>query len=289
MKVAIYSINNDLKSIKIIDRLINFFKSKNITILLEEKLSDFVTLESTSKFNSHKQLDKDTDIFIALGGDGTVLRSLNYVRQNGIPILGVNIGRLGFLASIAENDINNALNDIVQKKYSIETRQLIEVKLEQFNQSLNNFALALNEVSISRENSTSMITIHTKINDDYLNVFWADGLVIATPTGSTGYSMSSGGPIISPSSKSFVITPIAPHNLNARPLVLDDNDVITIHVEGRAQSHNLSLDTRIFSLPMNTSITIKKAKKPVFFVRPYNYNFFETLRNKLFWGFDNRN
>ena len=289
MKVAIYSINYDLKSIKIIDRLINFFKSKNITILLEEKLSDFVTLESTSKFNSHKQLDKDTDIFIALGGDGTVLRSLNYVRQNGTPILGVNIGRLGFLASIAENDINNALNDIVKKKYSIETRQLIEVKLEQFNQSLNNFSLALNEVSISRENSTSMITIHTKINDDYLNVFWADGLVIATPTGSTGYSMSSGGPIISPSSKSFVITPIAPHNLNARPLVLDDNDVITIHVEGRAKSHNLSLDTRIYSLPMNTSITIKKAKKPVFFVRPDNYNFFETLRNKLFWGFDNRN
>ena len=289
MKVAIYSINNDLKSIKIIDRLINFFKSKNITVLLEEKLSDFVSSQNKSTFNSYKQLDKDTDIFIALGGDGTVLRSLNYVRQNGIPILGVNTGRLGFLASIAENDIHDALNDIVQKKYSIETRQLIEVKLEQCNQSLNNFALALNEVSISRENTTSMITIHTKINDDYLNVFWADGLVIATPTGSTGYSMSSGGPIISPSSKSFVITPIAPHNLNARPLVLDDNDVITIHVEGRAKSHNLSLDTRIYSLPMNTSITIKKAEKPVFFVRPNNYNFFETLRNKLFWGFDNRN
>ena len=247
MKVAIYSINNDLKSIKIIDRLINFFKSKNNTILLEEKLSDFVSSQNNSTFNSYKQLDKDTDIFIALGGDGTVLRSLNYVRQNGIPILGVNTGRLGFLASIAENEIHNALNDIVQKKYSIETRQLIEVKLEQCNQSLNNFALALNEVSISRENTTSMITIHTKINDDYLNVFWADGLVIATPTGSTGYSMSSGGPIISPSSKSFVITPIAPHNLNARPLVLDDNDVITIHVEGRAKSHNLSLDTRIYS------------------------------------------
>ena len=289
MKVAIYSINNDLKSIKIIDRLINFFKSKNITVLLEEKLSDFVSSQNNSTFNSYKQLDKDTDIFIALGGDGTVLRSLNYVRQNGIPILGVNTGRLGFLASIAENDIHNALNDIVQKKYSIETRQLIEVKLEQCNQSLNNFALALNEVSISRENTTSMITIHTKINNDYLNVFWADGLVIATPTGSTGYSMSSGGPIISPSSKSFVITPIAPHNLNARPLVLDDNDVITIHVEGRAKSHNLSLDTRIYSLPMNTSITIKQAEKPVFFVRPNNYNFFETLRNKLFWGFDNRN
>ena len=289
MKVAIYSINNDLKSIKIIDRLINFFKSKNITVLLEEKLSDFVSSQNNSTFNSYKQLDKDTDIFIALGGDGTVLRSLNYVRQNGIPILGVNTGRLGFLASIAENDIHDALNDIVQKKYSIETRQLIEVKLEQCNQSLNNFALVLNEVSISRENTTSMITIHTKINDDYLNVFWADGLVIATPTGSTGYSMSSGGPIISPSSKSFVITPIAPHNLNARPLVLDDNDVITIHVEGRAKSHNLSLDTRIYSLPMNTLITIKKAKKPVFFVRPNNYNFFETLRNKLFWGFDNRN
>ena len=289
MKVAIYSINNDLKSIKIIDRLINFFKSKNITVLLEEKLSDFVSSQNNSTFNSYKQLDKDTDIFIALGGDGTVLRSLNYVRQNGIPILGVNTGRLGFLASIAENDIHDALDDIVQKKYSIETRQLIEVKLEQCNQSLNNFALALNEVSISRENTTSMITIHTKINDDYLNVFWADGLVIATPTGSTGYSMSSGGPIISPSSKSFVITPIAPHNLNARPLVLDDNDVITIHVEGRAKSHNLSLDTRIYSLPMNTSITIKKEEKPVFFVRPNNYNFFETLRNKLFWGFDNRN
>ncbi|MEC7247097.1 MAG: NAD kinase [Bacteroidota bacterium] len=289
MKVAIYSINNDLKSIKIIDRLINFFKSKNITVLLEEKLSDFVSSENNSTFNSYKQLDKDTDIFIALGGDGTVLRSLNYVRQNGTPILGVNTGRLGFLASISENDIHNSLNDIVQKKYTIETRQLIEVKLEQCNQSLNNFPLALNEVSLSRENTTSMITIHTKINDDYLNVFWADGLVIATPTGSTGYSMSSGGPIISPSSKSFVITPIAPHNLNARPLVLDDNDVITIHVEGRAKSHNLSLDTRIYSLPMNTSITIKKPEKPDFFVRPNNYNFFETLRNKLFWGFDNRN
>ena len=134
MKVAIYSINNDLKSIKIIDRLINFFKSKNITVLLEEKLSDFVSSQNNSTFNSYNQLDKDTDIFIALGGDGTVLRSLNYVRQNGIPILGVNTGRLGFLASIAENEIHNALNDIVQKKYSIETRQLIEVKLKQCNQ-----------------------------------------------------------------------------------------------------------------------------------------------------------
>ena len=196
---------------------------------------------------------------------------------------------MGFLAIIQPDEIEACLAEIVAKNYSTEERSVLEIEIDPVHDELETFALALNEVSVARENTTSMITIHTQVNGAYLNVYWADGLVVATPTGSTGYSLSSGGPIISPESKSLVLTPIAPHNLNARPLVVADDVEIEINVEGRGNSHLLSLDARLFSIPMDTRIRIKKASCPIVFIRPNNHSFFDTLRNKLLWGQDKRN
>ena len=209
---------------------------------------------------------------------------MNYLRESKIPLIGINTGRLGFLATVQPNEIETCLSDIVSKNYSTEERSVLEIKTNPPQSELETFSLALNEVSVARENTTSMVTIHTKVNGAYLNVYWADGLVVATPTGSTGYSLSNGGPIIAPESKSLVLTPIAPHNLNARPLVVADDVEIELHVEGRGDSHLVSLDTRLFSIPMNTTIHIKKAVGPIVFIRPNNHNFFDTLRNKLLWG-----
>jgi NAD+ kinase len=175
------------------------------------------------------------------------------------------------------------------KNYVTEERSVLEIKTTPAVAELNEFPLALNEISLSRENTTSMVTINTQVNDAYVNVYWADGLVVATPTGSTGYSLSSGGPIIAPEAKSLVLTPIAPHNLNVRPLVVAGDVEIKIHVEGRGDSHLISLDTRLFSVPMNTTISIRKANNPIVFIRSNTHGFFDTLRNKLLWGQDKRN
>ena len=289
MNIALYSLVHDDASLRIVSRILAFFTDKKAVIQIEKKLSTHFPKIAVSSFDSHLDIDSKTTVFFAVGGDGTVLRALNYVRESKIPLIGINTGRLGFLATVQPNEIETCLSDIVSKNYSTEERSVLEIKTNPPQPELETFSLALNEVSVARENTTSMVTIHTKVNGAYLNVYWADGLVVATPTGSTGYSLSSGGPIIAPESKSLVLTPIAPHNLNARPLVVADDVEIELHVEGRGDSHLVSLDTRLFSIPMNTTIHIKKAVCPIVFIRPNNHNFFDTLRNKLLWGQDKRN
>ena len=289
MNIALYSLVHDDATLRIASRILAFFTDKTAVIQIEKKLSTHFPKIAVSSFDSHLDIDSKTTVFFAVGGDGTVLRALNYVRESKIPLIGINTGRLGFLATVQPNEIETCLSDIVSKNYSTEERSVLEIKTNPPQPELETFSLALNEVSVARENTTSMVTIHTKVNGAYLNVYWADGLVVATPTGSTGYSLSSGGPIIAPESKSLVLTPIAPHNLNARPLVVADDVEIELHVEGRGDSHLVSLDTRLFSIPMNTTIHIKKAVCPIVFIRPNNHNFFDTLRNKLLWGQDKRN
>lgn len=289
MKVALYSSVYDDATLKIVSYIVSFFRNKKATIQIEKGLLNHTSEEGIIAFNSHTEIDPNTDVFFAIGGDGTVLRALNYIRETSIPLIGINTGRLGFLATVQPDEIESCLLDIMNKKFSTENRSVLEIITEPAIPEIDRFPLALNEISVSRENTTSMITIHTQVNGDYLNVYWADGLVVATPTGSTGYSLSSGGPIIAPESKSIVLTPIAPHNLNARPLVVADDVSIETRVEGRGETHLISLDTRLFSIPMGTRITIKKALKPMVFIRPNQHSFFDTLRNKLLWGQDNRN
>ncbi len=289
MKIALYSLVHDDATLRIVSRIFAFFSEKEASIQIEKELAEHFSKVATSQFESHLDIDPKTDVFFAVGGDGTVLRALNYVRESNIPLIGINTGRLGFLATVQPDEIEACLVDIIAKNYSTEERSVLEIKTNPPLPELESFPLALNEISVARENTTSMITIHTKVNGAYLNVYWADGLVVATPTGSTGYSLSSGGPIIAPESKSLVLTPIAPHNLNARPLVVSDDVEIETHVEGRGDSHLISLDTRLFSVPMHTRIQIKKTIYPFVFIRPNNHNFFNTLRNKLLWGQDNRN
>ena len=239
-------------------------------------------------FSSYNDLDKGIDMMITIGGDGTLLRSITYIRDLGIPIIGINTGRLGFLATLNQELLNIELKKVLNGEFDVKERSLLEVSVDD-NDNFSDFNFALNEVSVGRKNTTSMIEIKTTLDGEYLNTYWADGLIVSTPTGSTGYSLSCGGPIMTPSSQTFSITPIAPHNLNARPLVISDEIKIQLSVEGREKSHLLSLDSQIISLKNNVKIKIKKANYKIKLASINNNSFYKTLRNKLLWGEDRRN
>ena len=225
----------------------------------------------------------------SVGGDGTLLRSITIVKNTEIPILGINTGNLGFLTSLQKEYLKNGLKLFFDKKYTLVNRSLLNVKTKNKIDSLNEFNYALNEVSINRKDTTSMLSIETSINDRSLTTYWADGLIISTPTGSTGYSLSSGGPILSPNTKTWVLNPIAPHNINVRPLIISDSSNIKISVKGKGENFLLSLDSRIFTLKNGNEIFLKKASFNVKTVELKGDFFFKTLREKLFWGKDQRN
>ena len=224
-----------------------------------------------------------------MGGDGTILRAISYIRDLNIPILGINTGRLGFLATIQKNAIQESIELLISKKYDIQERTLLSIKTSPKIENINEFPFALNEITIARENTTSMIGVKTFLNKEYLTNYWSDGLIIATPTGSTGYSLSCNGPVLSPNSKNFVVSPIAPHNLSARPMVIPDDTFIELEVESREKSFLISLDSKITSVPRDTKISIKKSHFTIKSVIPQNQSFFTTLRTKLLWGEDTRN
>ena len=290
MKIAIYGLSGDNISKKIFLELLSIAKKHDIELVVEKKFSSIISNKNSSNkiFISHKDLDRTYDLMITIGGDGTLLRSITYVRDLGIPIMGINTGRLGFLATLKQEMLNSELNKILFGEYDIKERSLLEVSVNN-NTNFSDFNYALNEVSVGRKNTTSMIEIKTVLDGEYLNTYWADGLIISTPTGSTGYSLSCGGPIMSPSSQTFSITPIAPHNLNARPLIISDETIIELSVKGREESHLLSLDSKIISLENNTVIKIKKASFKIKLASLQNNSFYKTLRNKLLWGEDKRN
>ena len=233
-------------------------------------------------FSKVEKLSNEYDFVISIGGDGTILRSANEIGELSIPIIGLNKGRLGFLANSPIEIIDSIIEKITNSNYRISERTIIQVEFEGKTKN------ALNEISISRKNTTSLITIDTKLNDQYLNTYWADGLIISTPTGSTGYSLSCGGPIIMPDSKNLVLTPIAPHNLNARPLVISDNKQIEISINGRENEYFVSADSQIFSVNINSKINISKAPYFLKMVEFEEDSYINTLREKLMWGKDRR-
>ena len=290
MKIAIYGLSNDNTSKKIFLELLSIAKKHDVELVLEKEFNSIISDKNSSNkiFISHKDLDRTYDLMITIGGDGTLLRSITYVRDLGIPIMGINTGRLGFLATLKQEMLHSELNKILFGEYDIKERSLLEVSANN-KTNFSDFNYALNEVSVGRKNTTSMIEIKTVLDGEYLNTYWADGLIISTPTGSTGYSLSCGGPIMSPSSQTFSITPIAPHNLNARPLIISDETIIELSVKGREESHLLSLDSKIISLENNTVIKIKKASFKIKLASLQNNSFYKTLRNKLLWGEDKRN
>ena len=240
-------------------------------------------------FSSDKGLDSTFDMFVSFGGDGTILRATTFVKDLGIPIVGVNTGRLGFLSTFKKEDVRKVVQEFVAGAYTIVERSLVQLETPALDAVFGKLNFALNEITVSRKDTTSMITVETHLNNEYLTSYWADGLIISTPTGSTGYSLSCGGPVIVPTAKSLVLTPIAPHNLNARPLVISDDTVIRLRVSGREENHLVSLDSRIASLENGQEITIKKAPFTIKMIEYTSESFLKTLRNKLLWGEDKRN
>jgi NAD+ kinase len=258
---------------------------KNLHHILEK---EFDIPRYSGTFDSYEQLSGSADFLISLGGDGTLLEAVTYVKNSRIPILGINIGRMGFLSNIDVLDINTAINALFNNKYTTSDRTLL--KLHSISDcQLPETPFAINDITISKKETNSMIVIHTFVNDIQLNTYWADGLITSTPTGSTAYSLSCAGPILTPDSQNFILTPIAPHNLSVRPLVIPDNSIIKFIVEGRSKSFHLTLDSRTISVKTGSEITIKKEAFKVQLISLPGDNFFQIIRDKLHWGSDKRN
>jgi NAD+ kinase len=294
MKVAIYGQYYLNSTEPIIKDIFVFFNKSNVELVIE---SDFLKIlyeknivsKEYNTFSSHTELDESFDMLISIGGDGTILRAATLVRDSGVPILGINAGRLGFLATVQKENIDEFLQIVIDKKYTLSKRTLLSLSCSPQNESLQDINFAMNEITVSRKDTTSMITIDTYLNDEFLNSYWADGLIVSTPTGSTGYSLSCGGPILTPDVKSLVVTPIAPHNLNARPLVIPDETEIRLKVSGREEHYLVSLDSRITSVKNESILTIRKTPFQINMVEIPDETFFKTLRTKLLWGEDKRN
>ncbi|NRA93591.1 MAG: NAD kinase [Psychroserpens sp.] len=294
MKIAIYGQYYHNSTLESVERLLSALVHKHEEIYIENDFYNIIKGASNNattleKIKTFVALDPSFELLISIGGDGTILRAMTYVRDLSIPIVGINTGRLGFLATIQTNHIESAIESILEGKYKISNRTLLCVTTDPVHEDILNTNFALNEIAVSRKNTTSMITVETHLNEEYLTNYWADGLIISTPTGSTGYSLSCGGPVITPATNSFVLTPIAPHNLNARPLVIPDDTEIRLKVDGREEHYLISLDSRIATLHNATSVTIKKADFEIKLVELIDESFIDTLRKKMLWGEDKRN
>ena len=241
----------------------------------------------TVKFNSNEQLKGKVDMMFSFGGDGTMLDTVELVRDSGIPVLGINTGRLGFLSGISPHETVDAVHKILKGEYEIDRRSLAQLVGQE--SLFNGINYALNEVSIMREDGSSLIVIQVFVDDKLLNTYWADGLILATPTGSTAYSLSVGGPIVAPNNDSFLITPIAAHNLSVRPIVISDNSVVKIKIDGRCDKYSLNLDSRRRLVDKHLELEIRKADFCFNMVRLPGKGFFDAIRNKLLWGNDVRN
>lgn len=292
MKIALYARQLNEGNHEVAIQLIGEILNRGAMPIIYQPL--FNQLKSALKhlnhfelYNSGSEIRGKVDFLFSIGGDGTILDTLTQVQDSGIPVLGINVGRLGFLSSISKQEVTQCLDSLFKGHYTTDKRRLLRL-----DSSINLFGdvnYALNELTIHKKDSSSMIIINTFINGEYLNSYWADGLIIATPTGSTGYSLSCGGPIIAPYSENFVITPIAPHNLNVRPIVVSDENVISLEVEGRSQYFIASLDSRSITIDSTVSLAVKKSDFTMNLLRVGNDNFLDTLRKKLNWGLDSRN
>ncbi len=292
MKVAIYSRVMEEDQQKDVQLFFNeLTKQKIEPVIFQhffEQIKDRIKLPSgTTTFSLSEQLADEIEFIISLGGDGTLLDTVTLIRNKKIAIMGINFGRLGFLAGIGKDEVKTAVKAIVNRTYIVDKRTMIH--LDASIPLFGNVPYGLNEFSIHKRDTASMIKIHTYLNGEFLNTYWADGLIVATPTGSTGYSLSCNGPIVFPDSGSFVITPVAPHNLNVRPIIVPDDNIISFEVESRSEKIICALDSRREIVNKNIQLAVRKEAFLTSLVRISENNFLQTLRNKLTWGLDKRN
>jgi NAD+ kinase len=293
MQVVVYAYTLKEPDLPHIQRLFDALHEEGATVYVYAPYLELIKgkikfQKDVGKFEGYLDFSlKKFDFVIALGGDGTILSAVTHVRESQVPILGINLGRLGFLASVEKKRIREAVQLLKRGSYNIERRGLLY--LESNHPLFADTRFALNDFTILKRDTSSMIIIHTYINGAYLNSYWADGIIVATPTGSTGYSLSCGGPIIFPNSGNFVITPVAPHNLNVRPVVISDDSVISFEVEGRAENFLCTLDSRFETINAAHQLAVRKNDFSVNLVQLQDYGFMDTMRGKLFWGHDSRN
>ena len=292
MKIAIYGREFNNTVLPYVQEVFNVLEHFKVEIIIFEKyyyyINDKVTLPSGCvTFHNNIELVGQADVLLSLGGDGTLLDTLALVRDSGIPVIGINFGRLGFLASVKKEEIKDSIQALLNNQFTLDQRSLLSLESE--NNLFDNENFALNDITIHRRDNSAMMIIHAYMEDEFINSYWADGLIIATPTGSTAYSLSCGGPIIFPSSQSFVITPVAPHNLNVRPLIVPDNVSLTFEVEARSSKFLVSCDSRTETVDRTVKITLRKATFGINLIRLNKESYLTTLRNKLLWGIDTRN
>ncbi len=291
MKIAILGKPFNDRIAPFIQKLFDELLLRKADLLLVEHFQLYLqnTLNIPGDIPTFKRGDslKGVDVVLSIGGDGTLLDTVTYVGPQEIPILGINTGRLGFLATIPYDNINVALDALFKGHYTLDERALIRVESDQ--EIFDGINFGLNEFSVLKRDSSSMIAVHTYIDGEYLNSYWADGLVVATPTGSTGYSLSAGGPLVLPQTNNFVISPVCPHNLNVRPMIVSDRSVISFEIEGRSSSYLASLDSRSVPVDMNVQLAVRRESFVARLVKLHHVNFLSTLRSKLNWGMDNRN
>jgi len=292
MNIAIYGRPVMSNQIGLAQSVISLLRKSHNPIRIHEPFMRFLKSQlnediKAGTFNTYNDIKSDTDFLLSIGGDGTLLDTVLLVKDSNIPVAGINAGRLGFLSSINKDNLEMAIDSLAQGHYSLDTRALL--RLESNMPIFDGENIALNEFTLHKKETSSMITIHAYLNGEYLNSYWADGIMISTPTGSTGYSLSCGGPIVIPQTETFVITPIAPHNLNVRPIVVSDKNVISLEVEGRSQHFMATLDSRSVTIDSSYQVAIRKEDYSINLVRLPNENFLNTLRKKLNWGLDTRN
>lgn len=292
MKAAIYSRVFELAQKEEIQLFFDELARQKITPVIFqhffEQIRELIRLpENTATFSLSEHLTRDTEFIISLGGDGTLLDTVTLVREKNISIMGINFGRLGFLAGIGQDEIKEAVQAIARRSFVIDKRTMIHLDADL--PLFGNVPYGLNEFAVHKRDTAAMIKIHTYLNGEFLNTYWADGLIVATPTGSTGYSLSCGGPVVFPDSGSFVITPVAPHNLNVRPLIVPDDNVISFEVESRSENIICALDSRREIVGKNVSLAVRKESFSISLLRLGENSFLQTLQNKLTWGLDKRN
>ena len=290
MKIALFGKTIAPENGEYIRQLFEKLSDNQVEMTVYRPFADIVTAfvpdsVKYSVFNSHADLN--ADLLFSIGGDGTILDTVPFVLDSGMPVVGINMGRLGFLSSLSKNEIGQAVDSVLSGDYTVEQRTLLELVSPQ--NVFGDVRYALNELNVIRNPEHSLLAIKVFVDDVYLNTYWGDGILLATPTGSTAYSLSAGGPIIAPNAKNFVITPIATHNLTVRPVVIPDDSVVRIQVEGREKRFVFSMDSRSCNLDTSAQLEVRKASFCLNLVRMRNEDFFGTIRNKLMWGKDNRN
>ena len=292
MKIALYGRNIDKDFFPTLKSLVSSLKEKGVELVIEEIFYDFLVtnfeykLNGIDFFSKEKKLSENLDMLLSIGGDGTFLDTLEYIVGSQIPILGINTGRLGFLANVGREEIDAVVEDLVAENYKVEQRDLLQLEIN--NQIFPTFDYALNEVGVLKSETSSLLTLEVSIDDEFLTKYWADGLIVATPTGSTAYSLSGGGPIVAPNCEVLILTPICPHNLSVRPLVVPRASIVKIKVESRTKDYVLSMDSRTQRIGDSNELCIKSHTHKVNVVALSKYSYYNTLRNKLFWGQDKR-